>query len=71
MKIKSALLLFIIYLGVYGGRLALWQEGQQTPLKVFPYQADTYPQLDQQALRRGIPITSLPEYAHLFEDYFS
>lgn len=71
MKKASILLLFLIYLGIYGGRLALWNEEKEMPLKVFPYQAALYPEADREALRHGIPITSLPEYARLFEDYFS
>ena len=71
MRKASVVLLFLIYLGVWGGRLALRSDASAAPLKVFPYAVDLYPEADQQALRRGIPITSLREGYRLMEDYFS
>ncbi len=71
MKKASVLLLLLIYLGIYGGRLALWDDSESAPVKIFPYGAELYPDADQQALRHGIPITSLPEACRLLEDYFS
>lgn len=71
MKKASALLLLLLYLGVYGKHLALWSDTETVPLRFFPYQAALYPEADQQALRQGIPINSLPEAYRIFEDYFS
>ncbi len=71
MKKTSLLLLLLLYLGVCGEKVALWDDAKDKPLKIFDYNVTSFPQADQDALRRGIPITSLPEYAHLLEDYFS
>lgn len=71
MKKASLLLLLLIYLGVYGDQLALWNDTDTAPLQIFPYKAELYPEADQQALRHGIPITSCPEAYRIFEDYFS
>ncbi len=71
MKKASVLLLFLLYLGTCGEHLALWRDTREKPLKIFPYAITMYPDADQKALRRGIPITSLPEAYRLLEDYFS
>ena len=71
MKKISVLLLFILYLGVYGDSLALWGNSDVTPVKIFPYKLSVYPVADQQALRHGIPITSPRVAQQLLEDYFS
>ena len=71
MRRISAALLLLIYLGVYGNQLALWEDSDPKPLKVFHYQLQLYPQADQQALRQGIAITSPSELCQLLEDYFS
>ena len=71
MKRASALLFLLIYLGVYSGKLALWSDTDPKPLQVFPYNAQLYPEADQEALRHGIPITSVSEFVRVLEDYFS
>lgn len=68
---KALLLILCCYLGLHGGHLALWDSTQAQPLQVFPYRAEAYPKADQEALRRGIPITSREELTRLLEDYFS
>lgn len=71
MKRASALLLLLVYLGIYGGKLSLLDDTRNKPLKVFPYESELYPYADQEALRHGIPITSDLEFVRLLEDYFS
>lgn len=71
MKRASALLLLLIYLGIYGGKLSLIDDTTDKPLKVFPYEAALYPHADQEALQHGIPIASDLEFVRLLEDYFS
>ena len=68
---KASILLLLLYLGVWGKHLALWNDKSTRPIIVFPYQTALYPEADQQALKQGIPISSLTEASRLLEDYFS
>ena len=65
------LLLFGFILGIHEGRVALWKEGQQKPIKVFPYQASMFPPADQKRLEEGVHVDNLTELRKLIEDYFS
>ena len=58
-------------LGSCRGYVALWREGCDTPLEVFPYSVASLPPADQQALEKGIHIGSDTELARLIEDYLS
>ena len=58
-------------LGASSGRLALWQDGDALPLKVYPCAVSSLPIPDQQALMAGIPIGSQRELARLLEDFLS
>ena len=75
MKFKQILLtnllLFGFILGIHEGKVALWKDGQKKPVTVFPYQASTLPEADQQRLKEGIHVDSLGELYKLIEDYFS
>ena len=57
-------------LGIHNGRIALWEDGKQTPVKVFPYSAAMLPEKDRQALEKGIhfddalQMLQLVQYAH-------
>ena len=64
-------LIFGFLLGVHNGYIALWQEGEQEPVKVFPYMAHMLPQQDQQRLENGIPISDERHLYQLLEDYLS
>ena len=64
-------LLLIAYLGIYQGRIALWQDNSTTPAVIFPDRADLLPVTDQQMLEDRIPITSQEELNRLMEDYLS
>lgn len=58
-------------LGTYQGRIALWQEGNARPIRIFPYSAAALPREDQLALEKGIAITTREDLQHLLEDYLS
>ena len=58
-------------LGASSGRLALWQDGDALPLKVYPCAISCLPVEDQAALNAGIPITDSRELARLLEDFLS
>ena len=58
-------------LGVQNGYIALWKEGSEKPLRVFPYQVKMLPLADQLALKKGIVIKSDSKLAEFLEDYLS
>ena len=70
-NIIMSILLFGFILGVYEGKIALWRDNQEKPMKVFPYQVSILPQADQQRLQQGIHVDSLSELYKLVEDYLS
>lgn len=57
------------YLGIHQGYLALWQQPDSQPDRVFPYRASLFPAKDQAALEKGIPYSSASELSRLLEDY--
>ena len=64
-------LIFGFLLGISDGYIALWKDGSEKPVEVFPYQARLLPVADQQALEKGIPIDSAEDLQRLMEDYLS
>ncbi|MBE6943044.1 MAG: hypothetical protein E7453_02105 [Ruminococcaceae bacterium] len=52
------LLLLILYLGVYDGKVALLRGGHSVPVQVYPRDAESYPPDARQALEQGIRIRS-------------
>ena len=58
-------------LGVENGCIALWKDGHEKPLRVFPYQVEMLPLTDQLALKKGIVIKSNSALAEFLEDYLS
>ena len=58
-------------LGIHGGNIALWKNGQSEPAHVFPYRADTLPLEIRSALEAGISVDSLEELEALAENYLS
>ena len=46
-RILTNLVLFGFILGIHEGRIALWKDNQDKPMKVFPYQASILPEKDQ------------------------
>ena len=65
------MLLIGFLLGIHEGKVALWKDGINKPVKVFPYQASLLPKADQQRLQEGVHVDSLTELRKLIEDYFS
>ena len=70
-RILTNLVLFGFILGIHEGRVALWKDNQDKPMKVFPYQASMLPEVDQKRLQQGIHVDSLSELYQLVEDYLS
>lgn len=70
-RLPIYLIILGLYLGLYRGNLALWNENEREPVHIFPYPVELYPQADQKALRQGIPIRDGGELHKLLEDYFS
>lgn len=74
MKNMKALVLSLclsFILGSSGGYIALWEAGNPTPLRVFPYKVETLPPADQQALKGGIHLEDDSALIRLLEDYLS
>lgn len=65
------ILVFTFILGCRNGYIALWQDGSSDPVRIFPYSVSSLPQADQDALHRGIRITSETDLVKLLEDYLS
>ncbi len=64
-------LAFSFLLGIRDGYVALWKTGLREPVRVFPYQVSSLPEVDQRRLEKGIIIASEEELIRLIEDYFS
>ena len=58
-------------LGIQNGYIALWKDGNEEPVEVFPFRAEMLPRVDQEKLSLGIHIDSANELAQLMEDYLS
>lgn len=73
MKVYKSLAAFalIFLLGIQDGYIALWKDGSQEPVEVFPFRAEMLPAADQQALEKGIRIENSQQLAQLMEDYLS
>lgn len=67
----SMLLAFTFLLGIHDGKVALWQEDDPKPVKVFPYRASMLPDDAQEQLKKGIRIESMEDLDRLIEAYFS
>ena len=67
----SHLMIFGFLLGVQNGLVALWEDGKDDPIRVFPYQVSNLPAKDQEALEQGIHLNSKLQLLQLIEDYLS
>lgn len=65
------LALFVGYLGLYNGQLALFNGSNPAPDTVLPYRVELYPEADRESLRNGIPYNSENELNRLLEDFLS
>ena len=64
-------ILLALYLGVHNGYLALWDTESEEPRAVYPYKIELYPNLDKNALEKGVVVGSERELTKLLEDYLS
>ena len=64
-------LIFGFMLGIRGGNIALWRQGNPEPIRVFPYRAEMLPPEALDALSEGIPIEDLSQLEELAENYLS
>ena len=58
-------------LGIHGGRIALWRDGSDKPIKVFPYSANMLPEQDRALLEKGLHFDTKEELIARIEDYLS
>ncbi len=70
-KTLLPLLVLSLYLGISGGKLALFRKGSSAPLQVYPFPISAYPYAEQQALLEGIPIESEEQLTSLLENFLS
>ena len=68
-RICTMTLLAGFLLGIRGGRLTLWQDGDPHPVQVYDIRADSLPPADQLQLRRGIRVDSRQALWLLLEIY--
>lgn len=64
-------LIFGFLVGIHNGHVALWQDGDPEPVKVYPYAAEMLPKADQEALRKGIFIPDQAQLNKWLEDFLS
>ena len=67
----SQLMIAGFLLGVQNGLVALWEDGKEEPIRVFPYQVSNLPLKDQQTLEAGIHLDNKLQLIRLIEDYLS
>lgn len=74
MRIKkilpTALLLYVV-LGSWKGYVALFNQGSEEPMQIFPYAVASLPPADQEALEKGIIVRNDRDLQQLLEDYLS
>ena len=70
-RIFTAAVLTGILIGVHNGRIALWQDGDPEPFKVFPYPVSLLPDEQEQMVRNGVRVESMEELQRLMEAYLS
>ena len=71
-KTHAAMLLLAGYLlGIRGGRLTLWREGETHPEQVYDIRVDSLPPADRLALRSGIRVENREELWEILENYLS
>ena len=70
-RILPLLMTLGLTLGSFRGYVALFEEENEKPRQVYPYQIHMLPPADQVALEKGIPVRSEKELQHLLEDFLS
>ena len=56
-------------LGIHGGKVTLWRDGNKHPEQVFDIRADTLPPADRLRLAQGIRIEGSEELWTILENY--
>lgn len=69
--IRITALVLAGYIGLYGGKIALFRDGKKEPDQVFPYSAESLPPQARSALEKGIPFEDLKALTGLLESYLS
>ena len=67
----TAAVLLAFYLGTYNGNLALWQDTQQEPIRIYPYSSSVYTKIDQNILQKRIKIPDVEYLEKYLEDFLS
>lgn len=57
--------------GVYNGKLAVFEQSNDTPTDVYDVAIDDFPEADRILLAKGIPANSQAELQTILEDYTS
>ena len=70
-QIRLCALLWSFLLGVHDGRLAMWQDDDPTPCKVFPCPILVLPKTVQQQLKNGIRLDTIEDVNRLLENFLS
>ena len=65
------LVLLGFLLGIHNGKIALWQDEDPQPIKIFPFSAQMLPVADRRALEEGIRFETKEDLMRLMEDYLS
>lgn len=70
-KQLAAIILAGYLLGIRGGHIALWKNGEQTPLRIFPWSATMMPQKIRTALEQGIYVEEDSDIGRLIREMIS
>lgn len=66
-----AFVLLGFLLGVRDGRIALWRDGDNSPMRVFPYPIAALPTQTQEQLKKGIRVDTMDDLDRLLENLLS
>ena len=69
--ILYSIILLGFILGIKDGRIALWQDGKQDPIQIFPYSAKLLPPDDRAMLEKGMHFDTKQQLIERIEDYLS
>ncbi len=67
----ARVLLLGFLVGCYNGRLAVWQDDDPQPVRVFPCPVYLLPKKDRDALQNGIRIDDMQDLRHFVENFLS
>lgn len=70
-KLLTIVLLLYVVVGTWKGYLALFDKGAAEPKQIFPCPVSALPEMDQQALEKGIVVRNQRDLQQLLEDYLS